>query len=305
MRLSYLRGWLSARNLCTLLVTTNIMYVPVLLYTLGSIVVAKLLFSIFHGIWIHVLRPPTNLAIYGAQPLGKCSERPWAIVTGGARGIGFGFVCEGLRQGFNIVVVSLPSEEAQFWNDVRQVFPAEGTKSSVADNDMVRYIGTDVSLPADIVTEILENLDSTDDLRLVIHNVGKSNRDPKLFDEHTPHELDDLINVNLRFASRLTNATIPRLRRSGGTAARCGIIFVSSQAGAMPSSPLVSVYGACKAYLIHLCHTLAVEEYMTRQSPEIPVDVMCVTPGYVAAGRTVDWSGKPEGSFLVQQKWKN
>ena len=70
----------------------------------------------------------------------------------------------------------------------------------------------------------------------------------------------------------------------------------------MPA-PLASVYGATKAGLQHFAHSLAAElrhEHPARR--DCRIDVLCVTPGYVACGNTPRWTqtdGGGDGFFVA------
>merc|ERR1711969_510733 len=95
-----------------------------------------------------------------------------------------------------------------------------------------------------------------------------------------------MLAINLRFPARLTLALLPGMlaRARAQPRRRCGVLIVSSQAGAMPGSPFVAPYGSAKAGLCHLARTLACEHEADIRAGRL--DLTCYIPGYVAAGRS-------------------
>lgn len=225
----------------------------------------------------HFYRPAVDLAVrYG----GGESGIGWCVVTGGSSGIGFEMVLRLLESGFKIVVVALPHEERAFIRRLK----TKGLELCVREQRCV-FVGVDAADGATAAVEVHDVLDErvpAGQLRLLVHCIGAPTATPKPLWDHTTDEVQRLINVNLGFAGMLTAAALPGMLKGSG---RKGVVFMSSLAGAMPSSPLISCYGAAKAGLISLAGSLSVE--LAHAHPD--VDVLVAMPGRTLAGSTLNW----------------
>ena len=250
---------------------------------IGMAMVVFTMIRITYWLWLHFIRPDTKLMErYGAK------RQPWALVTGAGAGIGLEMSRILYSKGFAVVGVSLPHEEATF----RAAFPLKRDKSPRTSRGSVAFIGTDVS---DIVTSLKRIKKrialikkNSGVLKIIINNVGISNKTPKRFHEHSQYEIDKLLKVNLSFCCHLTRELLPGLLNAATSKKKSALVFVSSMAGSLPSSPLVSIYGACKAALISLSNSIKIENNCNN------LDVLCVTPGYVNSGRTPAWTKRSE-----------
>eukprot|EP00038_Savillea_parva_P010876 m.193471 g.193471 ORF g.193471 m.193471 type:complete len:340 (+) comp18924_c0_seq1:107-1126(+) len=207
-------------------------------------------------------------------------EPGWAVVTGGSSGIGFEMVVRLLRDGFSVVVIALPHEERAFNRRL-------GMKGldKLKDNQTCTFVGADAREGATTAAEVQEELAERihiKHLRVLVHCIGAPNPTPKPLWEHDAKEAESIVNVNLVFAMTLTTLLLPGMFDGDD---RKGIVFMSSQAGALPAAPLISCYGAAKAGLISLASSLAVELGHTHPN----IDVVCAIPGRTVAGATLNW----------------
>lgn len=231
-------------------------------------------------------------ALLPASYTGPDGSTRWAVVTGGARGIGLQFVRELARGGWSCVIVDRAGDEldAAVADAV-----AEGKKAGLGVHAVkVDCDAADVPAAVDAVSAAVAAAVSGEGmagpLLLLVNNVGVSTPEPTLFQDHDPGQLTELIQVNAHFAARLTHQLLPRIAvRARLADRRGGILFVSSAASLVPAA-YVSVYAASKAFLNSLARSLRAE-----LMPE-PVDVLSVTPGYVRAGNTPRWMGRAEGA---------
>ena len=257
------------------------MLIERVLVLLGAVAAVRAAYTIAMWIWLFALRPATDVrARYGGD------NRAWAIVTGGTAGIGLAFVRRLLADGFRVVVASLP-----------------GTEGALAAE---RAAGRVVFVPVDcadvgpavatVAAAAHAHIGDLGGVRLLVHNVGWS-AEMKPFLRHTGDDVDRVLAINLRFPARLTLALLPAMLHSSSPKRRCGVLFVSSQAGTMPASPFASAYGAAKAGLCHFARTLACEHADDIRSGRL--DLTCFAPGYVAAGRSPHIATKTRVTGMV------
>merc|ERR1719232_2510908 len=68
----------------------------------GAMNLAKAGGDLLYGVWKHLLRPRRNLL---ARYAAKDGSQPWAVVTGGADGLGLAYCKQLAAEGFNICVI--------------------------------------------------------------------------------------------------------------------------------------------------------------------------------------------------------
>jgi len=190
----------------------------------------------------------------------------WALVTGANDGIGKGFCQELARDGFHVALLALSHEKL-----------AAVAKQLTADfHVQTRIVVADAARanePA-LWEEIRKQIGDIE-LSILINNVGVSLPLSRTLEEHDHKDIDWLITVNCMFPTKLTNMLMPTLMRRP----RSAIINVSSVSCSMPV-PFITVYGATKAYNLAFSVCLAAEVKQRN------VDVLCITPGFVASQLT-------------------
>ncbi len=164
---------------------------------------------------------------------------PWAIVTGGARGIGKALAEEIASNGLNVIIVDILEEEA------KATAASLPTESKVICADLGTKEGTQK-----IFTEC-ESLD----VGLLCNNHACT----QIFEQGSikkwldtpPDELQKVLDINLSSTIDLTYHFAQKMRPKN----RGGILFVSSCA-AFFGSPFLAQYGATKSFISHLGESL-------------------------------------------------
>jgi 3-oxoacyl-[acyl-carrier protein] reductase len=189
-----------------------------------------------------------------------------ALVTGAGSADGIGFATARLlaRQGLAVVI----SSTTERIHDRVAALAAEGAETAGAVADL-----TDARAAAAVVDFCLERFERLD---VVVNNAGMGRVGApevvKPFAELTADEWRSSLETNLLTAVNVTRAALPALRRSG--AGR--VVTVTSVTGPIVASPGESPYGAAKAALVGLTHTLALE--LARDG----ITANAVAPGWIA-----------------------
>ncbi|OCL02428.1 NAD(P)-binding protein [Glonium stellatum] len=253
----------------------------------GAVAAAYALFCLFRAVHTYFLRP-TSLARYLSD---DAAHPSWALVTGSTDGIGLGFAKELCARGFNVLLHGRNHEKLlRIKSELMTAFPTRSVAIAVADASDFDQ----TSLYA--LVEQASNLPEGGRLRILVNNVGGAHhligkgifhplRDTNL------DEVDKLINVNVRFPTRLTAALLPVLTRDVNTSLL--IINMGSIAG-ITNMPYVVVYSATKAF------NLAFSEALGKEMKAQGLAVKSL--GFVIG--SVDTPGAPkdsQGAILVTE----
>jgi short-subunit dehydrogenase len=161
-----------------------------------------------------------------------------ALITGASRGIGATYADRLAKRGYNLIL--LGRSEAQL-----KALSARLTKETERS---VTPLRADLSDKADLAK--VENLlRENQAITMLVNNAGIGSITPLLNTE--VEKTDEMIALNITAVTRLTYAAAPAfVARAGGT-----IINIASTVGISPET-LNGVYGATKAYVIALSHSL-------------------------------------------------
>ena len=168
-----------------------------------------------------------------------------ALITGGARGIGFGIAEAMLAAGYEVTVTGLTEEEV----------------AAVPKREYLRAVKLDVTDDADVAA-CVTRLDRLDAL---VNCAGIILRDGQ---EFTVEGFQKVINVNLTGTMRLCVATKPLLEKQGGAIVNTASVWSFFGGGLVPA------YTASKGGVAQLTKALAVA-----WAPGIRVNA--IAPGWV------------------------
>jgi short-subunit dehydrogenase len=161
-----------------------------------------------------------------------------ALITGASRGIGAVYADRLAKRGYDLILVAR----------------SEAPLKALSER-LTRETGRSVTpLPADLTDKAdLAKVEATvrgdPGIRMLVNNAGIASVAPLLSAD--VEKMDDMIALNIRALTRLTYAAAPAfVARGAGT-----IINIASVVGISPEA-LNGVYGATKAYVIALSHSL-------------------------------------------------
>ncbi|MCU0848766.1 MAG: SDR family NAD(P)-dependent oxidoreductase [Spirochaetes bacterium] len=179
---------------------------------------------------------------------------PWALVTGGASGIGAEFCGQLAARGINILIVDVQKKKMESF--ARELSGKHGikVKTVVADLASPGFLGK--------VSSAAKGLE----INLLVNNAGYGSVGD--FMETDPGEMERTISVNCRAPMLLCRKFAgPMIKRKNG-----GIIFIASTA-AYTATPRVANYSATKAY------NLVLGESLWYELKKHGVDAMSFAPG--------------------------
>jgi NAD(P)-dependent dehydrogenase (short-subunit alcohol dehydrogenase family) len=184
----------------------------------------------------------------GNRQQGKSAmpSRRQVIVTGGARGIGFGIATAMLKAGYDVTATGLSAEEV----------------AAVPQNKHLSAVRLDVTRPASIA-EVLARFD---ELAALVNCAGVIFRDGSEYDIDT---FQKVIDVNLTGTMRMCLAA-----RSKLAAARGAIVNTASMLSFF-GGPLVPAYTASKGGVMQLTKSLAIA-----WAPD-GIRVNAIAPGWI------------------------
>jgi NAD(P)-dependent dehydrogenase (short-subunit alcohol dehydrogenase family) len=168
-----------------------------------------------------------------------------ALITGGARGIGFGVAEAMLAAGYGVIVTGLAEDEI----------------AAVPKRDNLKAVTLDVTSDVQVATCIA----ALDRLDALINCAGIILRDGK---EFTVEGFRQVIDVNLTGTMRMCVAAKPLLERQGGTIVNTASVWSFFGGGLVPA------YTASKGGVAQLTKALAVA-----WAPHIRVNA--IAPGWI------------------------
>ncbi|KQX25673.1 MULTISPECIES: SDR family oxidoreductase [unclassified Sphingomonas] len=172
----------------------------------------------------------------------------WALVTGGATGIGRMIASALARSGANVIIASRKESACR---QAAEEIAAE------APTGALFAIGADVGTKEG-VADLCEKVAAlTDGLDILVNNSGKTWGAPF---ESFPYEAwQSVLSVNLTAPFALTQGLLPLLRRNAQPDDPARIINIGSMVGTQPIAEDAYSYAASKAALHHLTRIMAHE----------------------------------------------
>lgn len=187
----------------------------------------------------------------------------WAVITGSTDGLGKAFAFACAKRGMDVVLIS---------RDLKKLekVAADIESEHKVDTRIIQADFTDVS--PDNYCHIQEKLAGLE-VGVLINNVGISYNHPDYFLELADKEkvFSNIIKCNIFSVTFMSQLLLPQMvERHRGV-----VINISSTAAQIPS-PLLTVYGASKAYVEKFSQDLSYE-YGKKG-----ITIQCLVPGYVA-----------------------
>ncbi|NXX17272.1 HSDL1 protein, partial [Podargus strigoides] len=230
----------------------------------------SLVFDTYSMLRLHVV-PKLGGEIDLVKQYGK-----WAVVTGGTDGIGKAYAEQLAKRGVNIILISRNKKKLEtVCRSISETYKVE-TDFIVADFSKGRK-------PYPAIKEALEDRE----IGILVNNVGTSYSYPEYFANLSEDTLWDMINVNIASANMMTHIVLP-----GMVEKKKGAIVNVSSASCCQPAPVLTTYGASKAYLDYFSRALHYE-YASQG-----IFVQSLTPFVVATKMTACSSIASKRSFL-------
>jgi 3-oxoacyl-[acyl-carrier protein] reductase len=181
-----------------------------------------------------------------------------AIVTGSSRGIGQGIARGLAAEGAHLVLCARGAEALE-----------RAAAELRSEGAQVEALALDLGEP-DAGTRLVEAARRRfGGVDVVVNNVGGNRRKP--FEETSDQDWQELFDLNVGTAFRVTRAAIPALRERGGGS----VVFIASIFGREAGGPGLSIYNTTKSAMISAARIMALE-----LAPE-GVRVNSVAPGSI------------------------
>src|SRR5215470_4388431 len=186
-------------------------------------------------------------------------DRKTALITGPSSGIGLELARIFARENYNLVLVARSADKLR--QLASELEKAHGTRSLILAADL-----SDPGAPAYVLDQTTRAAITVD---VLVNNAGFGQSGP--FSENDLEECLRQIQLNVTSLTHLTRLYLPEMlaRRDGS------ILNVASTAAFQPG-PLMAVYYATKAYVLHFSEAIA------NELQDTGVTVSCLCPGPTA-----------------------
>ncbi|NWV05197.1 HSDL1 protein, partial [Ptilonorhynchus violaceus] len=197
----------------------------------------SLAFDTYSMLRLHVI-PKLGGEIDFVKQYGK-----WAVVTGSTDGIGKAYAEELAKRGINIILVSRNKEKL------------EAVARSISESYKVEtdFIVADFSKGREPYPAIREALKDRE-IGILVNNVGIFYTYPDHFTNLSEDMLWDMIHINIASANIVTHIVLPGMVKK-----KKGAIVNISSASCCQPTPMLTAYGAAKAYLDYFSRALHYE----------------------------------------------
>jgi 3-oxoacyl-[acyl-carrier protein] reductase len=202
-------------------------------------------------------------------------EGKTAVITGSARGIGKAIAEEFAREGCNLVITDIDSENTQKTSE-------EIKKQGI---EVISFCG-DVSDSADVASLFKQTLDKFGKIDILVNNAGIT-RDNLLM-RMSEEDWDLVIKVNLKGAFLCTKQAVrPMMKQRSGK-----IINIASVIGLMGNAGQAN-YAASKAGLIGLTQSAA------KETASRNIQVNAIAPGFIETEMTANLDDEVKKGYLA------
>jgi len=195
-----------------------------------------------------------------------------AIVTGGAKGIGFGIARRFVAEGARVVIADVDADA--------------GARAAATLEDAARAVPADVSRPADVTRLIEQTLGSFGRLDILVNNAGVSL--PAAFLDVSLDIWERTLAVNLTGAFLCGQAAARVMAKQ-----RWGRIINIASINAFMAEPHAAHYAASKGALVQLTKGMAVD------LAPYNVLVNAIAPGPIATERSAPIFARPDQQGML------
>mmetsp|Transcript_7058 Transcript_7058/g.18916 ORF Transcript_7058/g.18916 Transcript_7058/m.18916 type:complete len:315 (+) Transcript_7058:43-987(+) len=210
------------------------------LHALAAIGLALLVIAAARALgfaWRYLLRPAAPFDRYKGE---------WAVVTGASAGLGAAFAKQLAKRGLNVVLL------ARSENKMRAV-ASEIEKKYAVETKVVPF---DFGTATETEFSYLKNFVLSGVIvSVLVNNVSVNVPFPVDFLETDPQLIEQMLRINVGTTTRMTRMLLPAMVER-----KRGIVYMMSSAGGTLSpAPMLSVYGATKAYMDSLAVSISGE----------------------------------------------
>ncbi|WP_263970555.1 SDR family oxidoreductase [Leptolyngbya sp. KIOST-1] len=191
------------------------------------------------------------------KPMVQLEQRPVALVTGGAQGIGLGIAEHLLTIGWRVAIADLNEATGHAAQEKLAKF-----------QDALIFVRCDVSQESEVAHYVQAAMEQFGQVHSLINNAGIANPYSGPVEELSLADWNRWIGTNLTGCFLMAKHAVPHLRPTRGA-----IVNISS-VRAFQSEPHSEAYGASKGGVVGLTHALAVS-----LGPAIRVN--CISPGWI------------------------
>ena len=198
-------------------------------------------------------------------------QKPAAIVTGGAQGIGLGITKHLLHKGWRVAIA-----------DINEASGAAAQAALAQFQDSFFFVPCDVASEGDVEHFVQVAINRFGALNGLVNNAGIANPHSDPVEELALADWNQWIGTNLTGCFLLAKHTVGHLRQTRGA-----IVNISSTR-AFQSEPHSEAYAASKGGIVALTHALAIS-----LGPEVRAN--CISPGWIDV---TAWQHPPQEANL-------
>jgi len=192
------------------------------------------------------------------------ADKQTALITGASFGIGLELTRIFAREGYNLVVVARTADKLR--QLASELEKAHGTRSLILAIDL-----TDPGAPA----YVLDQTTRADlQIDVLVNNAGFGQYGP--FVENDLEECLRQIQLNVTTLTHLTRLYLPPMIERAKNENKTGRILNVASTAAFQAGPLMAVYYATKAYVLHFSEAIA------NELQDSGITVTCLCPGPTA-----------------------
>ncbi|KAI9023522.1 hypothetical protein CLU79DRAFT_748925 [Phycomyces nitens] len=184
--------------------------------------------------------------VFSGIPLKKfgSGSGAWAVITGASDGIGKEFADQLAKKKFNVLLVSRTASKLDVIAE--ELSQQYGVETKTFAMDFTKGDANDFAKLGEIINGIR--------VGVLVNNVGTNHDIPTPFAEEDDKVIQDIVEVNIKGAMRMTKLVLPQMRKN-----RSGLILNLGSFSGLVATPYLSVYSGGKAFLCTWSQALGAE----------------------------------------------